>query len=166
MLDNSSLSPQLSVNTSYRGVGSYHNNKTVLAKSAMNELRTHLSFTQIRFHCSKRQGRTFHVTTVANSTGEAVVQYFSGQTDVQPDACGSFVRMEDDNSRLAGACHQWGYNGHYSVGKWGHARDQDRLYFYPAFVTGLYHWLLTLRWDCDDYLVGLSSGDFWKVFVR
>ncbi|KAL9963775.1 hypothetical protein ACROYT_G027315 [Oculina patagonica] len=100
---------QLSVEKSYPGISNYHNNKTFLTKSAMDELRTHLPFTQIRFHCSKRHhGRTFHVTTAANSTGEAVVQYFSGQTDVQPGACGSFVRMDDDNSGLAGICHKWG----------------------------------------------------------
>ena len=136
----------------------------------MNELRTHLSFTRLRFHCNKQQGRTFHVTTAANSTGEAVVQYFSGQTDVQPDACGSFVRMENDNSSLADVCHRCGYNGaSYYVGKWGHALDQDRLYYASAFVVNSYHWLLTpdgSRWECDDYLVGVSSGDFWKVFVR
>ena len=164
-------SPQMSVETSYRGISSYYNNQTFLTKSAMNELRTHLSFTQLRFHCSKQQGRTFHVTTVANSTGEAVVRYFSGQTDVQPDACGSFVRMENDNSRLAGVCHQWGYNGMSNdVGKWGHPGDQDRLYFASAFVAYLYHWVLTpggSRWECDDFSdLGLSSGDFWKVFVR
>ena len=45
----------------------------VLTKTAMNELRTHLSFTQLRFHCSKNNGRTFHVTTANNSAGEAVV---------------------------------------------------------------------------------------------
>ena len=28
--------------------------------------------------CSKKNGRTFHVTTADNITGEAVVQYFSG----------------------------------------------------------------------------------------
>ena len=163
MIDSPS-SPQMSVKTSYREISSYHNNQTFLTKSAMKELRTHLSFTQLRFHCSKQQGRTFHVTTVANSTGEAVVQYFSGQTDVRPDACGSFVRMENDNSRLAGVCRQWGNNG-----KWGRARDQIRLYDHSAFVAGLYHWLLAedySRLECDDYLVGVSSGDFWKVFVR
>ena len=136
----------------------------------MNELRTHLSFTQLRFHCSKQQGRTFHVTTVADSTGEAVVQYFSGQTDVQPDACGSFARLEDDNSILAGVCGQWGYDGKsYHIGKWGHAADQDRLYFASAFLASLYHWMLTpdgSRLECDDFKVGVSSGDFWKVFVR
>ena len=169
MIDNPS-SPQMSVTTSYREISSYHNNQTFLTKRAMNELRTRLSFTQLRFHCSKRQGRTFHVTTVTNSTGEAVVQYFSGETDVQPDACGSFVRMENDNSRLAEDCRRWGYNGtRYYVGKWGHAGDQDRLYYASAFVKSLHHWVLTpggSRWECDDYNVGVSSGDFWKVFVR
>ena len=170
VLDGSSSTPQLSVETSYRGISNYHNNQTFLTKSAMNELRTHLSFTQLRFHCSKQQGRTFHVTTVANSTGEAVVQYFSGQTDVQPNACGSFVRMENDNSKLAESCRQWGYNGvSYHIGKWGHGEDQNRLYFSSALVRNSYHWQLPPgdpRWECDDYLVGVSSGDFWKVFVR
>ena len=144
VLDGSSSTPQLSVETSYRGISNYHNNQTFLTESAMNELRTHLSLTRLRFHCSKQQGRTFHVTTVANSTGEAVVQYFSGQTDVQPDACGSFVRMENDNSRLAERCRQWGYNGtSYYVGKWGHGEDQINLYSPAAFVGYLYHWFLT-----------------------
>ena len=166
----SPLSPQLSVQTSYREISSYNNNQTFLTTSAMNDLRTHLSFTQLRFHCRKQQGRTFHVTTVANSTGEAVVQYFSGQTDVQPDACGSFVRMENDNSGLAGVCNKWGFDGAmYEVGKWGAARGEDRLYHAPAFVTSFSHWLLDpaeSRWECDDERVGASFGDFWKIFVR
>ena len=168
VIDSSSSTSQLSIETSYRGIS--NNSHVFLTKNAMNELRTHLSFTQLRFHCSKQHGRTFHVTTVANSTGEAVVKYFSGQTDVQPDACGSFVRMENDNSRLAEVCRHWGYNGtSYEVGKWGHARDQDRLYNHGAFRLFSYHWLLTpggSRWECDDYKVGVSYGDFWKVFVR
>ena len=119
VIDSWSSITQLSLETTYLGIGNYLNSKTFLNKSAMNELRKHLSFTQLRFHCSKQQGRTFHVTTVGNSTGEAVVQYFSGQTDVQPDACGSFVRMEDDNSRLVGVCDQWGYDIGRFPGKWG-----------------------------------------------
>ncbi len=132
----------------------------------MKELRTYFPFTQLRFHCSKQQGRTFHVTTVANSTGEAVVEYFSGQTDVQPYACGSFVRMDDDDSLSAGLCHDWGYEGGlYHVGKWGHGNDENRLYQHPAFVKELYHWIGTLAM-CDDWTSDASSGDFWKVFVR
>ncbi|KAL9963964.1 hypothetical protein ACROYT_G027528 [Oculina patagonica] len=163
---------QLSVETSYRGISNYHNNKMFLTESAMGELRTHFPFTQLRFHCSKQHGRTFHVTTAADSTGEAVVQYFSGQTDTQPDACGSFVRMDDDDSLAAGVCHRWGYEGGlYEVGKWGLSlsQDQRRLYDHPFFVQESYHWYLTedgSRLECDDYFVGASSGDFWKVFVR
>ena len=47
----------------------------LLTKSAMKELRKHLNFTQIRFHCKKIGGRTFHITTAANSKGEAAVKY-------------------------------------------------------------------------------------------
>ncbi|XP_073237770.1 uncharacterized protein [Porites lutea] len=137
-------------------------------KTAINELRTHLSFTQLRFHCSKKNGRTFHVTTAANITGEAVVQYFSGQTDVQPASCGSYFRMENDNSRLAGVCQKWGRGA-----SWGVGFDQERLYSHPAWVYGLYLWALdhpsggqAKRWECDDYLVGVTTGDFWKIYVR
>ena len=55
------------------------------------------------------------------------------------------------------------------IGKWGSVADQDRWYNHAAFEAGLYHWLLVQdhsRLECDDYLVGVSSGDFWKVFVR
>ena len=146
-----------------------------LTQSAMRELRKHLSFTQLRFHCKKQGGRTFHITTAANNKGEAAVQYFSGQTDVMPASCGSYVIMNDDNSRLARECKRWGYEkGWYYVGKWGHGvlghwgGDQDRLYDHAAFVGGKYHWLLVARGrcECDDISVGVSSGDFWKVFVR
>ena len=149
-----------------------------LTKTAMNELRTHLSFTQLRFHCSKNNGRTFHVTTAANSTGEAVVKYLSGQTDAQPASCGSYVRMENDNSRLAGVCQKWGKeSGSYEVDKWGAGFDQARLHDHPAFVQKLSFWALdypfighgggrSRRWECDDHLVGVTTGDFWKIYVR
>ena len=150
---------QLPVKTSYRGITS---DQMVLTKTAMNELRTHLSFTQLRFHCSKNNGRTFHVTTVANSTGEAVVQYFSGQRDVQPASCGSYVRMEKDNSYLAGDCKRWE-----SRGRWGFGNNEDRLYDHVAYVPSLYHWISgPRRWECDDVSVGATAGDFWKIYVR
>ena len=161
-MESSTPPSQLPIKTSYRGITS---DQMVLTKTAMNKLRTHLSFTQLRFHCSKNNGRTFHVTTAANSTGEAVVQYFSGQTDVQPASCGSYVRMENDNSRLARVCQNW------DLAKWGYAPapfDEERLYRHPAWVSGLYHWELypKKRWECDDYFVGVTTGDFWKIYVR
>ena len=163
MIDSSSP-PQLSIETSYRGISK---SQMFLQKSAMNQLRTHLAFSQIRFHCKKK--RIFHVTTAKNSAGEAVVQYFSGQTDVMPASCGSYVRMNDDNSLLSRVCSSWGYDGSYQVGKWGHLRDQIRLYDHAAFAAGSYHWLIEPggpRWECDDGNAGVTPGDFWKVFVR
>ena len=131
----------------------------------MNELRSVLSLTQLRFHCSKKNGRTFHVTTADNNAGEAVVQYSGGQTDIQPTSCGAFVRMEND---------KWGpKNGSSSAAKWGEGFDQARSYDHPAWVYGSYHWTpdhrfygQAKRWECDDYLVGVTTGDFWKIYVR
>ena len=143
----------------------------------MNELMQLLPYTQLRFHCSKHQGRTFHVTTAANSTGRAVVEYFSGQTEVLPDSCGSFARMADDNSNLASLCHRWGReNNSLYVGKWstnvqkswGYS-EEERLSSHPTFIHALTHWVLKPtknRLECDDWGKGVSLGDFWKVFVR
>ena len=166
----SSLYNQLSVKTSYRGITDYHSNKMVISTNATKELYEDLNFQQIRFHCSKQLGRTFHVVTAANSSGKAVVQYFSGLTDVLPDSCGSFERMEDDDSRLSRRCSEW-LSG---AGSWSSTGiNEDRLYNILAFMGSPGHyWLL---WDknyaehsfeCDDIQVGVSSGDFWKVFVR
>ncbi|KAL9957546.1 hypothetical protein ACROYT_G039187 [Oculina patagonica] len=165
-----SLSPTLnSPETSYRKIDSYRNNRMIIANSALHELRAHLPFTQLRFHCNKQQGRTFHVTTVTNSTGEAVIQYYTGRTETMPAACGSFLRMADDNSYLSRDCAQWGRDaqGYYSA-KWGH-QGMRELYDHPAFIKSLYHWVTIPaqnRWECDDIQIAPSSGDFWKIFVR
>ncbi|XP_068736853.1 uncharacterized protein [Montipora capricornis] len=170
VMQNSTPPAQAPLKTSYRGIAS---NQMLLTKTAMNQLRTHMNFTQLRFHCKKQTtGRTFHITTAANSLGEAVVQYFSGQTDVLPYACGSFVKMNDDNSRLAEKCHEWGNSKN---GKWGHVNlNEDRLYNHPAFVERTAHWLLPYnniysdRFECDDNLNEnkLSSYDFWEIYAR
>ena len=137
----------------------------------MKELRSNVSFTQLRFFCSKQQGSTFHVTTAANSTGEAVVQYFSGQTDARPDACGSFVRMEDDNSAMSQVCKEWGSNSfNKSTNKWSKAQNYEkRLYHHVVRVWFKYHWLISQelkRYECDDFQDNVSTGDFWKIYVR
>ena len=165
VVSHGSSTTQLPVKTSYRGVSS---KEMLLTKSAMKELRKHLHFTQIRFHCKKRGGRTFHITTAVNRKGEAAVKYLSGETDVMPASCGSFVIMSNDNSRLARACKDWGsQKGSVKVGKWGGGGDH-RLYHQPAFVSFRYHWRLpqSHRWECDDFIVGVSPGDFFKIFVR
>ena len=148
----------------------------------MKELRTYLNFTQVRFHCRKHGGRTFHIATALNSKGEAAVQYLSDPTHVKPDSCGSYLRMNDDDSFLTRTCNRWGKeSGQFYVGKWGHGGTsylhdsywdfgdpEKRLFDNTAFVAHSHHWLLGLmdRWECDDFKVGVASGDFWKVFVR
>ena len=162
---------QLSVVTSFRGISDYHSNKMVISTSAMKELYGDLNFQQIRFHCRKHSvGRTFHVLTAANSSGNAVVQYFSGLTNVEPVSCGSYVRMEDDNSELARRCSEW---NHGKSGKWSRTDkdwnyDVQRLYNHAAWIVALYHWDLVVRkpFECDDIRKPQSSGDFWRVFVR
>ncbi|XP_044185058.1 uncharacterized protein LOC122946948 isoform X2 [Acropora millepora] len=161
------------IEDSYRGISNYHNNRMGVSKSALNQLRGYMNFTQLRFHCSKQGGRTFHVITVANKTGEAVVQYFSDQTDVLPASCGSFQKMSDDDSRLSVSCSQWGKDeGLYFVGKWGHYNKQGkyRLYHSAAFVKLSYFWnAKNGTWWCDDgkgKVFDHGSMDFWKIYVR
>ena len=153
----------------YQGISNHSNNEMGLQKSAMNQLRAHMQFNQLRFHCSKKTGRTFHVKTALNNKGEAVVKYFSGQTDVLPGSCDSFVRMGGDTSRLATQCDRWGNDNGHHVGKWGHFRHtgQLRILNYAAFVANQYHWHVSARL-CDDGTNDslISSGDFWKIYVR
>ena len=158
-------SNQLSVVTSYRGISDYHSNKMVITTSAMKELYGDLNFQQIRFHCRKHSvGRTFHVVTVANSSGNAVVQYFSGLTDALPDFCGSYVRMEDDDSRMAKQC----FSAQWSSRRVKEEKTVKRVYDHAVQIHGKHFWNLAKRkiFECDDYALSQSSGDFWKVFVR
>ena len=160
----------LTIEKTYTGVSRYRNNRMVLSPDGMRELRSRVSFTQLRFHCRKQQhGRTFHVKTAANSSGEAVVGFFGGDTDVIPKACGSFEKLKGDNSVLASRCAEWGReNGVYHVGKWVDERHKG-LHLYPAFIAYYHHWVTSPdddRWECDDAAKDLSRGDFWKIYVR
>ena len=160
----------LTIEKTYTGVSRYRNNRLVLSPDGMRELRSRISFTQLRFHCRKQQhGRTFHVKTAANSSGEAVARFFAGDTDVFPKACGSFEKLKGDNSVLASRCAEWGMeNGVYHVGKWGH-EGHKVLYMFSAFIKYYHHWITwpgNNRWQCDDMANNLSGGDFWKIYVR
>ena len=171
MTNGSTSFTRWTLNSSYRAISNFTSNKIGITTKAMQDLRSHLNFTQLRFHCSKKQGRTFHVATAANSSGEAVVQYFSGQTNVVPTSCGSFQKMRGDNSKLAAQCERWGHENKYYVGKWGKKNQEreQRLYDRAAFVGYKYYWYLREDyWFCDDMTNDTisSPGDFWKIYVR
>ena len=160
----------LNIENTCAGVSRYSSNRMVLSPDGMRELRSRISFTQLRFHCRKQQhGRTFHVKTAANSSGEAVARFFAGDTDVFPKACGSFEKLKGDNSFLASDCTNWGKeNDTYRVGKWGN-QGYTELYIFSAFISNFYHWATSPRhdrWECDDMAKDLSRGDFWKIYVR
>ena len=73
------------------------------------DLRANMGFEQMRFYCyNKIPGEAFHVATKGNSLGEAVVQYFIGNTTTPPQACDLFSTFPDDNSTLFLKCADWG----------------------------------------------------------
>lgn len=173
VMNSSASPPEWTAGTTYRAISYYNNNRTGITDKALGQLGKVMPFTQLRFYCRKARGNTFHVITAKNKSGHAVVRYFSGETDTLPVSCGSYVRASDDNSSLATRCAWWGNdNGHY-VGKWGHYKIQGdlRMYSHAAFEAFKYHWSTVKgSWLCDDNptnnYFNLSSGDFWKVYVR
>ena len=162
-----------SLTDDYRQIEEYKTNKLALSTDGLRTLGTKLSFKQLRFFCHKRiPGRTFDIATTTNSSGNHVVQYFTAQTNIFPESCGSYYRLSDDNSKLATQCARWGFQSNYFVGKWHHEHGAiaNRLVDHAAFVAGEAHWYVQQsdgRWECDDYIGNkVSSGDFWKIFVR
>ena len=171
IINQSSPPISLDVEKSYNGISCYNHTKLVLSPDGMREMRTILPFYQLGLHCCKQQhGRTFLVKTAINASGGAVVGFFSGHTDVFPNACGSFEKLKGDNSVLASRCVEWGKEkGPYRVGKWGH-EGQKELSVYSAFIVGSYHritWPGSNIWECDDTLEKIAaSGDFWRIYFR
>lgn len=169
VLTSSSTPPNWNdASSTYRGINNHGNNRMGITAGAMKQLRAHAQFIQIRFHCSKKRGTTIHLKTTLDSKGEAVVKYFSYQSGVLPASCDSFIRMDGDTSRLSTQCSYWGNDNAHYVGKWGHFRHKGeyRLYAYAAFVAHQYHWIAN-QWMCDDNTNdNLSSGDFWRIYVR
>ena len=169
-----------SLTKKYRQIKEYKTNKLALSTDGLHTLGTKMSFEQLRFFCHKKiPGRTFDIATTTNRSGRnQVVQYFTAQTNILPESCGSYYRLSDDNSTLAGQCARWGRQlSKDFVGKWhsdeGPSSSENRLLDHAAFVSGDVHWFVQQsngRWECDDYVnkagYRVSSGDFWKIFVR
>ena len=155
----------------YRDIEKYKTNKLVLSTNGLRTLREKLSFKQLRFFCHKKiPGRTFDIATTTNSSGQNVTKYFTAETDDRPKSCGSYYPLSDDNSTLAGQCAKWGKNS----AQWGPTSRSVSLMDHVAFVDSEVHWHVYKpdnRWECDDYKekpkkYKVSSGDFWKIFVR
>nr|XP_058941562.1 fibrinogen alpha chain-like [Pocillopora verrucosa] len=130
----------LPVKEDYRVIDNYQNNQTLLTNSALHKLRTHIHFTQLRFHRHKKNGSTFHIVTKTDEKGEAVIQYFTGQTETVPTSCGSFQKMEDDDSELAKNCRWWGkkilHTGLTHGASWGDVSCTMFLCLLEDYITG------------------------------
>ncbi|XP_044163163.1 uncharacterized protein LOC122947027 [Acropora millepora] len=169
VIDSSSSLPPITTQDDYRKIGDFQGKALILTNNALFELRKHLAFKQLRFHCYKPGERTFHVATIANSTGESVIRYFTGQVKELPKASGSFTRLPGDNSHLAFRPADWGYeNGMTKVGKWSIPWSKA-LWDHVVWIVNTAHWLLGSRWECDDYNPEAPTppvGSFWKIYVR
>ena len=172
MIDSSSSLPSITTQDDYRKIGNFQSKALILTNNALFELRKHLAFRQLRFHCYKPGARTFHIVTIANSTGESVIRYFTGQVEEFPKASGSFTRLPGDDSRLALRPADWGKEGPtFKVGKWSH-QGTKALWNCTAFIKNDAHWLLEPpRWECDDFKYNSPNptppvGSFWKIYVR
>ena len=168
VIDSSSSLPPVTTQDDYRKIGDFKSKALILTNNALFELRKHLAFKQLRFHCYKPRARTFHVVSIANNTGESVIRYFTGQTEELPQASGSFTRLPGDNSHLALHPADWGHeNGKFKVGKWS-SQGTKALWDHVAFIAATAHWvLMPPRWECDDYNPPTPPvGSFWKIYVR
>lgn len=166
--------------TDYRiQLSNYSSNLHLLVTEGLKNLRSDIGFQQFRFYCRKATpGRVFHITTKTTSIGEAVVQYFTGNTSVPPQACDSFTALPDDNSTLSGECMKWGHPTKNTWGKnawgknaWGeNATTPENIKMYKRLVLwkSEKHAVAMGHSDyfCDDLTKDGSDGDTWEFYVR
>ena len=170
MKDQNSIDDPVVKSESYREIlPKYNTNNQLLLRTGFNQLKNDLGFTQIRFYCfKKRVGRVLHIMTSTNSKGADVVKFFTNSNSI-PRACGSFTRLADDNSRLAGNCGDWGYQ---PKNRWGHESflKEDRIFKRPILIAfaRYYSYAAATPYSCDDNTkdVAMSLGDLWLIFVR
>lgn len=107
------------------------------------------TYSEVRFKCTGNKGPGIAASVDIKSTSPRVFEFFTGATDVYPDACAS-EPLPDDDSALGQVCAVWGssYDGqkitretqtwgiHLSDG-WVHNPVADnRLYQFPMWVYG------------------------------
>ena len=155
--------------TDYRiQLSNYSSNLHFLVADGLKNLRSDMGFQQFRFYCRKATpGRVFHIMTKTTSLGEAVVQYFTGNTSVPPQACDSFTALPDDNSTLSGKCMEWGYPTKNTWGK--NATTPQNIKLYKKLVLWRTESGVAMGpsdYFCDDLTKNGTDGDTWEFYVR
>lgn len=150
-------------------LSNYSSNLYILVTEGLKNLRNDMGFQQFRFYCRKATpGRVFHITTKTTSLGEAVVQYFTGNTSVPPQACDSFTALPDDNSTLSGECMEWGYPTNNTWGKNATTPQNIKMYKRLVLWRPGRHAVAMGHSDyfCDDLTKNGTDGDTWEFYVR
>lgn len=149
----------------------YDSNDHVLEMKGFLDFRADMGFEQMRFYCHKKiPGKVFHVATETNSLGEAVIQYFTGNTTTLPHACDSFSTFPDDNSTLSLKCAEWGGFGYSDI--WGKNKTTSLSMWHRLVVwraTSEETYVVAMcnnNYFCEDNKKQGSPGDEWKVYVR
>lgn len=156
-------------------LSNYKDHRKYFTGAALLQLRDEMGFEQLRFYCHKKKvGTVVHLMTNLNSLGEAVLKFFTEEsvTSTQPQACGSYTLLPDDNSTLLENCTSLGWND--ADGKWASIYSINKVNRLKSVVLrrGKYIRYLSRpsRRDCDDTDGGeassLSPGDTWGIFVR
>lgn len=160
--------------TSYSSISYYKNNFLFVSIRAIEELRQAVNITQLRFYCFKKeQGSIVHVMTKNNSAGSSVLDYFLVNANPRAPACGSFIRLPDDNSTLSQNCARWGHNGEGTeANEWGHYSHSGEWRLYREVIRWTGQKSFSLRpfsqfW-CDDEADQntVSPGDTWEIYAR
>lgn len=157
----------------YTSISNYSNICLAVTNHAIQMLREAMPFHQLRWYCFKKtRGGVFHVATKNNTAGKRVLDSFlrSQSTAV---ACGSFIRLPDDNSTISQHCNKWGtttmsssmnkWGSPFNKGKVGICRNvshliDGRISFSIGFPKLFY---------CDDRVANSNTpGDTWEVYAR
>ena len=147
---------------------SFYRTSSGISFDGLKKLKQTMSFTQMRFYCSKNGTRSDMITT-NDEKGRAVVDYFTSNSTVLPDACGSF--SSHGNNKLMKSCEEWNEGG----GKWGDSNKitfgNERLYGMIASITNHSFSMGLIRakrnkFLCDDNESSDLNGGRWLIFVR
>ena len=148
----------------------YSSNDHVLKMRGFMDLRANMGFEQMRFYCHKKIPRkSFHVATKGNSLGEAMVQYFIGNTTTPPQACDLFSTFPDDNSTLSLKCADWGTLQFPDI--WGIDNSyalimSHRLVWRATPQENYFVAMCSDNYFCEDFAKQGSLGDKCKVYIR
>ncbi|XP_032232858.2 uncharacterized protein LOC5508158 [Nematostella vectensis] len=167
------IPPVFVYSSSYQTIKDYNRGDVLPNVYAYAQLRTHIGFVQLRFRCYKQSvGRTIDIMTTNDSAGAAVLHHFLDSSS-PPPACGSFVRLPDDNSNLTRSCMKWGLAGSQTmVNQWSRSDylGPSRIFADPIVWFGARSFNAHLNGPkyprCDDYVDSVSIGDYWEIYFR